>query len=216
MTKKEAHTITGGLSNTHKMPGQSWGISPYRCVIGQKMAQVEGSVCSKCYAMMRHYRYLNVLKAHENRYEAMLRALEDPGFRKSYISAFVKQINREPHFRWFDAGDIQSVEHLRLICEICEATPTTEHWLPTRELPFLLGYLQKYGPLPENLVIRASSAMIDGDPPDKAWMREAGILTSGVSSQGDHDCPATEQGGVCGACRRCWDRDVPHVTYKLM
>ena len=216
MTKAEAWEITGGLSNTHKMPGQSWGISPFRCVIGQKMAQVEGSTCAECYAMQRHYRYLNVMKAHERRYQQMLRALEDAEFRRLYIEAFVFLINNEPHFRWFDAGDIQSVEHLRLISEICEATPRTEHWLPTRELPFLKEYLFKYGAPPSNLVVRASSAMIDGPPPEAEWMEEFGILTSGVSSTGDHDCPAESQGGVCGACRRCWDRDVPHVTYKLI
>lgn len=38
-------------SGNGKMPGTSYPISAKRCITGQILAAVEGSVCSKCYAL---------------------------------------------------------------------------------------------------------------------------------------------------------------------
>lgn len=62
--------------------------------------------------------------------------------------------------RWFDSGDLQSVDMLRAIAMTCVKTPLVRHWLPTREAKIVKDYIKAFGALPENLIIRASSTMI--------------------------------------------------------
>ncbi len=63
--------------------------------------------------------------------------------------------------RWHDSGDLQSVEHLEKIIEVCRRTPQIQHWLPTRELAILRACRER---IPANLTIRVSATMIDGLP----------------------------------------------------
>ncbi len=48
----------------------------------------------------------------------------------------------EPFFRWFDSGDLQSVEMVRDIVAVAERTPEIRHWLPTREYATVREYLR--------------------------------------------------------------------------
>ena len=68
-------------------------------------------------------------------------------------------------FRWHDSGDIQSVEHLRKICQIAINLPHIKFWLPTREYSFVTQYKKQFGDIPSNLTIRLSSLMINGNAP---------------------------------------------------
>jgi hypothetical protein len=68
------------------------------------------------------------------------------------------KIKRQKWFRWHDAGDLQSVDHMNKIIEVCKLTPDTKHWLPTQERQ----YLPKPEDVPENLIIRLSAAKVDG------------------------------------------------------
>jgi len=71
-------------------------------------------------------------------------------------------ISRNPYFRWHDSGDLQSVEHFRLICDIARATPNTTHWLPTKEPRYVKG------DVPANLIVRVSAPHIDQAAPNHA------------------------------------------------
>src|SRR5947207_15588532 len=66
-----AETITGGLSFTSKMPCPSWGIPATRCKIGSVLAQRDGSVCSRCYAMRGRYQFEAVQRKLEERYQGL-------------------------------------------------------------------------------------------------------------------------------------------------
>ena len=60
-------------------------------------------------------------------------------------------------FRWHDSGDVQDEAHLIKIFAVCNLTPNTRHWLPTRE-----AWIKKFLPqCPQNLVIRFSAPMVD-------------------------------------------------------
>ena len=51
MLVKEAKTF-GNVSNGNtKMPGTTFAVDAFACNTGSKLAKVEGSVCSKCYAI---------------------------------------------------------------------------------------------------------------------------------------------------------------------
>ena len=197
MLKKEAREITGGLSKPSKMPGPAHNLPAAACKTGAKLVNVPGSVCAGCYALKGRYRFNNVQQALQRR----LKALEDP----RWITAMVTLIKDQEWFRWHDSGDIQSVEHLKNIFKVCKLTPETQHWMPTREAQFLKDLDPEE--VPENLIIRMSSHMIDQGPV-KQWP-----WTSTVTSGSGRTCPAPEQNNECGSCRQCWDREVDNVCY---
>jgi hypothetical protein len=219
MTVKAATAIVGSdLGKPSKMPGRSFGISAFRCKVGAMLRRRKGSVCSKCYAMKNRYTADSVALAHARRGDALDRALASIPAGDAWVAAMAFLINRrgktpgERYFRWHDAGDLQSVDHLRLIVRVCEVTPTTAHWLPTREVRMVWAFIEQGGEIPANLNIRVSSFFVGARPLRRL---PAGVTTSTVSWSGaPRVCPAPTQGGKCGPCRACWDRTVPSVDYK--
>ena len=196
MLKKEAKEITGGLSAPSKMPGPAYNLPATECITGAKLVKIPGSVCAGCYALKGRYRFSNVRLALARRLES----LKHP----RWVEAMTVLIQGEPWFRWHDSGDLQSAWHLKQIFEVCKQTPSTKHWLPTREARIL--NLMDPDIIPPNLIIRMSSHMIDQQPV-KFWP-----WTSTVSTQAK-TCPAADQGNQCRDCRACWDRSVINVTY---
>ena len=196
MLKKEAREITGGLSKPSKMPGPAYNLPAWKCITGVKLQAVPGSVCAGCYALKGRYRFNNVRMALARRLES----LKHP----RWVDAMVTLIRGEPWFRWHDSGDLQGPDHIKKIFEVCNQTPDTMHWMPTREARFLR--LMDPDIIPSNLIIRMSSHMIDQGPVT-FWP-----WTSTVSSS-TKTCPALDQGNSCRDCRACWDRSVPNVTY---
>ena len=196
MLKKEARKITGGLSAPSKMPGPAYNLPAPMCITGSTLVDVINSVCNGCYALKGRYNFPNVKAALARRLQSLTHPL--------WVFAMTVLIKGEPVFRWHDSGDLQSVQHLKNIFEVCNKTPETSHWLPTREAKFLK--LMDPDVIPKNLIIRMSSHMID-QAPVKFWP-----WTSTVST-GDFTCPASKQDNQCKSCRNCWDRNVAHVSY---
>jgi hypothetical protein len=216
--KAAIQTVGSDLGKPSKMPGRSFGISALRCKIGAALRRRKGSVCSDCYALKGRYPAESVAKAHERRGDALDRALASIPAGDEWVQAMAFLINKrgktaaDRYFRWHDSGDLQSVEHLRLIVRVCEITPTTAHWLPTREIGMVRAFLDAGGEIPANLNIRVSSYFIGARPLSRL---PQGLTTSTVSWAGaPRVCPAPTQGGKCGPCRACWDRTVPSVDYK--
>jgi len=196
MLVKEAVKITGSMTRTSKMPGLSYSLPAWACQTGAKLRKVPGTPCHGCYALKGNYiRYPAIKKAQYYR----LASLD----RDSWVTAMVAQIKRQKWFRWHDAGDVQSVDHMNKIFEVCRLTPLTRHWLPTQE--------RKYLPLPgssipDNLVIRLSGSKIDGPRPT-CWPHTSTVVTKSAT------CPAPSQGGKCRTCRNCWNKDIKNISY---
>ena len=87
MLKKDLEKIVGGLSKPSKMPGPAYNLPAYKCITGQKLAKIPGSVCFGCYALKGRYRFRPVKSAMERRLEA----LKDPG----WVDAMIQLI--KPH-----------------------------------------------------------------------------------------------------------------------
>lgn len=205
MNLREAKEIVGsGLGAPSKMPGASLGISATLCKVGGKLQQVEGSTCHSCYAMKGHYRYNSVKVSHARR----LAGFSNPGWTAAMV--FLLRRSGETYMRWMDSGDLQSTDMLLKICAVAALTPEIKHWLPTRELSIVKAYIAKGGTVPDNLTIRVSATMIDGEPP-KAWP-----LTSTVWKRIRPEgwiCPAPKQDNKCGPCRACWSKEVTTISY---
>ena len=196
MLKKVASKIVGGLSTPGKMPCYSINLPATECKTGAKLARVPGTTCHGCYALKGRYRFKTTKRAMARR----LRAITGP----RWVQAMTALITGHKYFRWHDSGDLQSVQHLKNIFEVCKQTPSTKHWLPTREHSLLR--LMDPDIIPPNLIIRVSATKVDGRAP--SWWP----WTSTVSTQ-SKTCPAPDQGGKCKSCRACWSRDIQNVTY---
>jgi hypothetical protein len=208
-TKAEASEFVGGLSKPSKMPGKSFGFSAKLCLTGKVMRDIEGSVCYKCYALKGAYTWKSTVNAHARRYGKLAEALQGGVAQDDWIQAFVKLLENEDYFRWHDSGDLQSVEHLRMIAQVAKLTPWVDHWLPCREYKIVREYLKKYD-VPKNLVIRMSTAMIDDLPPG-GWKNTSTVHKNGPAV--GHECPASKQDNECRDCRACWKQEVQNVSY---
>ena len=197
MLKKEANQIVGGLSVPGKMPCPSINLPAVACMTGAKLARVPGTTCYGCYALKGRYNFKYTKIAMARRLEA----LKD----SRWVRAMTVLMHNRKYFRWHDSGDIQSAWHLKCILEVCNRTPYTQHWLPTRESK-LLQYLDPEV-IPKNLIIRLSATKVNGAA-GKSWPG-----TSTVTDRKDKTCPAPDQGGKCKSCRQCWNRSVKNITY---
>jgi hypothetical protein len=210
--------IVGGLTAPSKMPCPSFSVPVVTCNVGSRMAEVPGSVCASCYAARGHYiLYQNTVEPLQfARYDALLHTP-----RPLWVAAFAALLRGEPHFRWFDAGDLPSLDGLERIVEVCRATPWCAHWLPTREYGIVRGFVLKHGrdAVPGNLVIRLSAMFPDRPAPVPASLRGIkNIRVGNVHRRAQpvgQACPAPKQKNRCGACRACWDAAVPAVSYEF-
>ena len=230
MTLTEARRIVGSIGFPSKMPGTSYGLPARDCKAGAELAKVPGSICSACYALKDVMSWSKAQTAYARRLaalaeprwvDAMVRLLTHLhsvperrivlGLRGKKLFRIGKRWRMNPmgHHRWHDSGDLQSVEHLEKIIDVCRLTPQIRHWLPTRELAMLRAFR---GEIPPNLTVRVSATMIDGSPP-AGW---PGSTVHRARPPDDaHCCPAPQQDHQCGECRACWSRDVPLVPYRL-
>ena len=194
------------------MPCYSWGIPAQSCISGSKLAQIQGTVCQKCYALKGFFRYPKVQGAYQRRLERS----NNPHWVEAMIKLVYWQTAETgtPYFRWFDSGDLQSDTMLHKICAVAEGTPEIRHWLPTREYRIIEDFLREHR-FPENLTVRVSAALIDGAAPRIARLPESTVHSSAVPA-GSFVCAAREREPVnCGTCRACWDAEVQHVSYPL-
>jgi len=196
MKTSEAWALVGGLSKPSKMPGWSIGIPAKECKTGKKLRQIKNSVCEGCYALKGCYVFAVVQAAQYKRLEA----INHP----DWVLAMSTLINsKKPDvFRWHDSGDVQDVQHLEKIFEVCRATPAKRHWMPTREA-WIKDHMHK---APANLVVRFSSPMVDQGPV-KSWANTSTVSTKSRS------CPAPDNNNECGSCRACWDPNVKNIEY---
>jgi len=197
MKVKEALKITDSFTKTSKMPGLSYSLPAWACQTGSKLRLVKTSPCYGCYALKGNYTRYPAIKAAQYR---RLDAINHP----LWVEAMSTKIRGQKWFRWHDAGDLQSKEHMQKIIEVCKLTPNTKHWLPTQERQ----YLPAPEEVPENLIIRLSRSKVDG-PAGNAWTHDSGVTTK----EGERTCPAPDQGGECRDCRACWNKDIKSVIY---
>jgi len=210
MNKSQASVITGGLTQTSKMPCKSYSLPTIACKTGFRMAQIAGSICSSCYANKGNYvKYQNNIEPVQH---ARLVSLSDP----LWIDAMVTLIGNDRYFRWHDSGDLQDIDHLELIAEVARRTPHCKHWLPTREYSIVAAFHAQHD-IPANLIIRLSAMFVDQAVKVPASLQGiANVTVSNVHKSGKpagKACPAYTRGGACGSCRSCWTNTA--VSYPL-
>ncbi len=150
------------LSNPSKMATYGYSISALECKMGAILHELDDMVCTDCYARKGRYIFPDVQNALNKR---LSHIKNDP----LWVDAMIYILNHKKKnkkklslFRWHDSGDVQNLDHLNKIFEVCRLTPDTKHWIPTREAQFLKDVNPEE--VPDNLIIRMSSHMIDQGP----------------------------------------------------
>lgn len=219
---KQYGVVTKGNSKIH---GSTFSTDPFQCKVGSKLADIENSTCSKCYARKLAKVYPSALKSWKDNLENFRHHLENDNI-NYWCEAIAYQIKHISNFkskkglsgagfhRWFSSGDLDSVEMLQAICYIAKLTPNIKHWLPTREKAIVRQFKNKLGVIPENLTVRISSTNID----EEIYLMHTEQPTSSVHKEKPAfgvECPAYKTGGSCGDCSMCWDSKVSNISYKL-
>ena len=191
------------LSETSKLDGiKSWSLQARDTCPGSVVKGQLVPACAGCYAVGGNYRFPNVKQPRLENQEDWKRA--------DWVQDMAQALDSSRYFRWLDSGDIQSVDMLRRIALVCEATPHTSHWLPTREYAIVREYLEAYGSLPDNLTIRLSAMYFDKPVTvPKSLQGIAGIETSNAHRHSEamgFECEASTRAGQCGECRHCFHR----------
>ena len=209
MTIKGIRAAVGSvLSNTTKLPCSSFNLSAAHCITGSKLATVKNSVCEGCYAMSGFYK----MYGHIERMKPKTALIQGAQWVKSMVQLITTQNKGDKaYFRWHDSGDIQNVNHLRKIVEVCTLTSGVKHWLPTREYKFVKDYLKIYGNFPAKLNVRLSAHMVDQLPPN--IQETTGSAVADRETPQGLPCPAPTQKNKCMTCRACWDKETPLVSY---
>ena len=231
MLVKDAKTF-GNISNGNtKMPSTSFAIDAFSCITGSKLAKIKGTPCNVCYAR----RLQKIRPSVDKGYKSNLEKFNSSNT-NDWISAMVFQITRQTEkigiykHRWFDSGDLQSIEMLQAIIDVCLLTPHIKHWLPTQERDII----KQIETIPDNLVIRLSGSKINGKPP--SYGNTSTVFNKDGQSF-DNECPAyrTDKNstvwdklkfkalsradkkqldfGHCGDCSNCWNKNVKNVSY---
>ena len=137
----------------------------------------------------------------------------------SFVNDMIEVLDMHRYFRWFDSGDLYSVEFAEKVLEVVKATPWVRHWLPTRTwtLPEFNEVLNELNKLPQ-VVVRYSSGSITGEvvaAPNGSTVigkEHVSKIPNGVQV-----CSAYKKGKQktpsCNGCRKCWDKNVTHVAY---
>jgi hypothetical protein len=232
----DAQKVTGGLSSPGKMPCRSFNLPALvTCPVGKRIATIEGTSCHDCYALKGRYYFTNVKEALKKRHRLVLKALKKSEWETRWVEAMAHLISKQSpnYFRWHDSGDIFSLAYLDLMLRVIRLTPTTKHWIPTKEMNTIgfreqeiaavpnatfrwssgeLSDLEEWLPHPRNLVAHVAKF------PNGFYGSRESILQ--VAARGGLLCLAATrqwkgQGQACGNCRACWDPKVKAVVYPL-
>ena len=194
------------LSKTSKLDGiLSWSLQALDTCPGSK--NKDGSLvdaCKGCYATIGNYHYPNVKKPRI--------ANRDDWQRQDWVQDMVKALDSQRYFRWFDSGDVYSIDLAEKILAVMQATPWVKHWIPTRMAKFakFKKVLSQMESLP-NVKVRFSSDSVTGEHTSAHGSTIA--PTAADAPKNAFVCQAYKHGGKCNGCRACYDKSVSLIAY---
>lgn len=194
------------LSKTSKLDGiLSWSLQAIDTCPGS--ADGKGGLvdaCKGCYATTGFYQFAPAKNA---------RAFNREDWeRDTWVSEMVMGLDSSRYFRWFDSGDLFSIDLAEKVYQVMKLTPWCKHWLPTRMYKFkkFESVIAKMQALP-NVVVRFSSDSVDGEIVSGAT---TSTIFSDVLPEGATECEAYKHAGKCNGCRACYSKDVSVIAYK--
>jgi hypothetical protein len=195
------------LSKTSKLDNiLSWSLQAIETCPGSKASNGQlVQACSGCYATTGCYNFKGTKAVRSDNKLAWQEA--------TWVDTMVDALKKQKYFRWFDSGDMYSLELANKMYAVMVATPHVKHWLPTRMHKFtkFTAILKAMQALP-NVMVRPSSDAVDGTYTPgvhgSTILPSADEVPAGVTL-----CRAYENGGKCNGCRACYDKSVAVVGY---
>lgn len=204
MTVQSATTFK--LSKTSKLGELSWSLQALETCPGS--IGTDGSLvdaCSGCYATTGFY--------HMDSVKSVRQSNKLDWERDGWIGDMVKALQKRSFFRWFDSGDMYSLQLAEKMYQVMLLTPWVSHWLPTRMAKFakFADVIRRMKALP-NVMVRFSSDSINGEYTEGV---HGSVIceTADSAPEGAYVCPAYQQGGQCKACRACYSKEIPLIAY---
>ena len=194
------------ISVTSKLDGiRSWSLQAIDTCPGSVAA--DGGLvdaCKGCYATTGNYRFASAKAPRLHNREDWQRS--------EWVNDMVAALDNDRFFRWFDSGDLYSLELAEKVYAVMVATPWIKHWLPTRMHKFakFANVLARMKALP-NVAVRFSSDSVTGEHDERHGSTI--VPTADDAPKGASVCRAYEHGGKCSGCRACWDKGTPLVAY---
>jgi len=195
------------ISKTAKLDNvRSWSLQALETCPGS--LNEEGNLvdaCSGCYATTGNYVMGNVKKPRAENKEDWKR--------EEWVSDMEIELAKSKWFRWFDSGDMYSLELAKKMLQLMKATPNTKHWLPTRMGKFIKfqPILAEMQALP-NVMVRFSSDSIVGE--FTSGLHGSVIIPDAESAPaGVTICEAYDREGKCSSCRACYSKDIAVIAY---
>lgn len=194
------------MSKTSKLGCSSWSLQARDTCPGAK--NPDGSICQicqHCYALKGMYVFENVKHRRAENWKAWQA--------ESFVDDFVAALNRVEYFRWFDSGDIANAALAEKILEICEKTPNTKHWIPTKSytVASIAPIIEKLAALP-NVTVRKSAKEIDREATNCSGLT---CTVNKDSKAIGFECPAYKNEGKCGNCKACWNKAIKNISYPI-
>ena len=94
--------------------------------------------------------------------------------------------------------------------------PNTKFWIPTREYKIISDYA-KSNIIPSNLIVRLSAMFIDKAvkiPKSLQGLKNITVSNVHTNKPIGVECESYKQGGKCLSCTKCWDINIPTISYK--
>ena len=209
MLVKEAKEYGQVSTRNTKMGTTTMAFDAFACITGSKLANNPNTPCHSCYARKLQKLRPSVDKGWKNNSDKW--ATSNPDIWEQAIAFQIIRYNTDGYHRWFDSGDLASVQMLQSIVNVCNMTPNIKHWLPTQERKFVKEFEANGGIVPDNLVIRVSASKLNGDMPS-GIDNGSQVFTKGNEPKG-FECKARHNNNACGSCKACWTKEVEFVSY---
>tara|TARA_R110000868_G_scaffold77213_1_gene221351 strand:- start:745 stop:1395 length:651 start_codon:yes stop_codon:yes gene_type:complete len=208
------------LSNPSKLNSESFALPVDDEVCKGRIDQITNELlekCKFCYADNRgFYSMPGTKRVREDNLAIIKENVE------TFIFFMVGKLNRKRNkeFRWFDSGDIFSIEFIKALIEVCNNTKQTTHWIPTTSWNYnesdkieFLALLQVLQSLP-NVRLRASNPGANQVLNKEVYPLQSVVVDKlGKSTKELFYCPASLQAGKCGTCKACYKSTLKTIAY---
>ena len=198
------------LSHTSKMPCPSFALPIEDTCHGR--FNLEGSlkeICEGCYADKGMYKWTNAINLRSNNYLST----QENDF-SGYMIDLINS-DKNGYFRWFDSGDVYSSKFLLKLFTICQNTPNTQHWIPTKSRDLYDSFIWEALESLPNVKVRFSSdskfgvfdlrhksTVIQPDQEvNKKLVFKCKAKSIGLNKKGKANPKK------CHNCRACWTND---------
>ena len=221
-TLKEAYGVVGKPTTDNSKMGDyvlCFNTDPHECNTGSALQKVEGSVCENCYSISLCNFRSNVHKSYKRNHDLLSTAMQERGAEgvAEIVSFIINKKGRE-WVRDRDGGDCVSPEEFDMWTAVAKRNPEVNIWKPTKEAKWLRNFLSKAPDVPDNVVFRVSSPMVDQEPlnfPHTSVVYTQEKFDAVEETETVRKCIAHEQDNQCLDCSMCWASGIKTIVYPF-